>query len=226
MPAVEVAQKIKVALSEIKAAELTNPHLVEVLDLTEKIVDSMKMFFQSLDSSIYAEFRSIRDHIARTRDEISALRPNDIRTNRLPIAGAELDAVVRDTETATEELMSEAEAVMELEPTDLDTYKADVDAAMLRMIEACSFQDITGQRVSKVVDALSSIEARIERFASVMGVADAVQEASAQDERKAANLLNGPAIGGPETAQDAIDKLFDEGDPSALGQDAIDELFD
>ncbi len=228
MPATDVAAKIRTALNDIKSADLDDPRLMEVLSLAENLVDSMKMFFGSLDNSIHGEFLHIGQYIARTRDEIAALRPNDIRESRLPTAGAELEAVVNDTETATETIMSLAEEIMTLEPDNLANYKAQVDEKMMGMIEACSFQDITGQRVSKVVSTLTHIEERVARFSSVMGVMDAVDDDCDEKEQwRKDNLLNGPQIDGPATGQDAIDALFD-GDVSAseLGQDDIDNMFD
>jgi chemotaxis protein CheZ len=120
----------------------------------------------------------------------------------------ELDAVVRDTERATESIMSEAETLMGVEPTDLATYKADVDAAMMRIFEACSFQDLTGQRVTKVISTLRHIEDRVTKFADALGVKDSAQKETAEDARKRELLLNGPAANGPATSQDDIDALF------------------
>ncbi len=227
MPAQEVASRIKSALDDIKNANLKDPHLGEVLSLAEQLTEAMKLFFSSLDNNVTSEFRYISDYIKRTRDEIAALRPNDIRETRLPSAGAELDAVVKDTETATETIMQSAEQVLELEPgADPEAYKAAVDAKMMAIIEACSFQDITGQRVSKVVGTLEHIEGRITRFANVMGVKDAGLEKGDKDKWRETNLLNGPQIGGPATKQDSIDALFAaDGAASPLGQDDIDSLF-
>lgn len=224
MSANDVAVQIRTALEDIKNADLNDPRLMEVLALAEQLVEAMKLFFSSLDVSVYGEFRYIAEYIKRTRDEISALRPNDIRGARLPSAGAELDAVVKDTERATDTIMREAETLLEAEAEDVDTFKQTVDDAMMRIIEACSFQDITGQRVSKVVATLTHIEERIVRFADVMGVSDADAEVSEKDKWKEDNLLNGPQIDGPQVGQDAIDALFDQ--PSDLEQDAIDKLFD
>jgi len=227
MPATNVATRIREALNDIKAADLDDPRLMEVLGLAENLVESMKLFFGSLDTSIHSEFRHIALYIARTRDEIAALRPNDIRESRLPTAGAELEAVVNDTEKATETIMSLAEEIMSLEPDNLEHYKAQVDEKMMGMIEACSFQDITGQRISKVVSTLTHIEERVSRFSSVMGVLDAAEEDDEKEQWRKDNMLNGPQIDGPATGQEAIDALFD-GDISdeQLGQDAIDDLFD
>ncbi|MCG8441122.1 MAG: protein phosphatase CheZ, partial [Caulobacterales bacterium] len=127
---------------------------------------------------------------------------------------------------ATDSIMEEAETLMSAEPADLAAYKAEVDAAMTRMIEACSFQDITGQRVKKVVTTLTHIEERIDRFANVMGVHDAAPVTTEKDEWSKSNLLNGPQIDGPAVDQDAIDALFDNEDASGLDQSDIDSLFD
>ncbi len=228
MPATDVATRIRSALDDIKSTNLDDPRLMEVLGLAENLVDSMKIFFGSLDSSVHGEFRYIAEYIARTRDEIAALRPNDIQNARLPTAGAELEAVVKDTEKATDIIMSMAEEILEENPTDLDAYKAMIDGKMMQMIEACSFQDITGQRVSKVVETLTHIEERVSRFSEVMGVLDAAEEqGDEKEEWRKENLLNGPQLDGPATGQDAIDALFD-GDISdeQLGQDDIDSMFD
>ena len=120
----------------------------------------------------------------------------------------ELDAVVRDTERATETIMSEAEALMAADPVDLEPYKAEVGAAMLRIFGACSFQDLTGQRVNKVIATLRHIEERVGQFAGALGVKDSGQAPNAAEQRNKDLLLNGPAINGPATTQDDIDALF------------------
>jgi chemotaxis protein CheZ len=100
---------------------------------------------------------------------------------------------------------------------------------MMTIIEACSFQDLAGQRVSKVVTSLRHVEDRVSRFADVMGVRDAdqVSEETAEEKRARELLLNGPAIGGPETSQDDIDAMFADAAPASdLDQGSIDSLFD
>lgn len=224
MPAAEVAARVRQSLASLKASDLQDAQVMEVLKLAQQLTDTMQMFFGSLDRSIHEEFAYIADYISKTRDEISKLRPNDIREQRIPVAGAELEAVVTDTEKATESIMCEAETLLSAEPDDLDAYKAEVDAAMMRIIESCSFQDLSGQRVSKVVDSLRHVEKRVSRFAATMGVADAEadEDEIAETERKKKLHLNGPALGGPEIAQTEVDDII----KSDLDQNAIDALFD
>ncbi|MCC5980600.1 MAG: protein phosphatase CheZ [Oceanicaulis sp.] len=224
MPAAEVAARVRESLANLKANDLKDAQVMEVLTLAQQLTDTMQLFFGSLDQSIHKEFVYIADYIARTRTEISKLRPNDIKEQRIPTAGAELEAVVTDTERATEAIMAEAEALLDSKPDDLAAYKAQVDDAMMRVIEACSFQDLSGQRVSKVVESLRHVEKRVSRFAATMGVhdAEADEDEIAETERKKKLHLNGPAIGGPEVGQDAVDELI----ASDLDQNAIDALFD
>ncbi len=208
MAAAEAALKIRTAMEQLKATGVRERPLVEVLDLSHQMADAMTAFFGSLDKSIIGEFKYLADFIQKARDEISGLQANDIKDTRLPGASVELDAVVRDTEKATESIMAEAEKLMAAEATDLATYKAEVDAAMMRIFEACSFQDLTGQRVTKVISTLRHIEERVTKFAGALGVTDSSSEESAEDARKRELLLNGPAMNGPATSQDDIDALF------------------
>ncbi|MGF1462797.1 MAG: protein phosphatase CheZ [Maricaulaceae bacterium] len=220
MPAQAVAAQVKEALDKLRTADKNDPRLMEVLELSHQLVDTMKLFFGSLDNSIYGEFRYIAEYISKARDEISALGPNDLKADRLPSAGRELDAVVRDTERATETIMQEAEKLLDLDhDDDADAYKMKVDDAMLRVIEACSFQDITGQRVQKVVATVKHIEERITRFATVMGVKDDEPEENDYERRRRTLMLNGPAIDGPSVGQDTIDQFFADVKPVEIQAD-------
>lgn len=208
MAAAEAATKIRSAMNELKASGVRERPLVEVLALSHQMADAMTAFFGSLDKSIMGEFKYLADFIQKARDEIAGLQANDIRTTRIPGASVELDAVVRDTEKATESIMAEAEGLMAKEPTDMAAYKADVDAAMMRIFEHCSFQDLTGQRVNKVISTLRHIEERVTKFANALGVTDTAQAESDEEKRKREQLLNGPQMNGPATTQDDIDALF------------------
>lgn len=223
MAATEVAMRVREALASMAATDFENPRLMEVLNLSQQLVDTMQTFFGALDNSIYGEFNYIATYIAKTRDEISALRPNDIQSTRLPTAGAELEAIVRNTEDASNQIMSAAERIMAIQASDLGAYRAQVEDQIMEIFQSCSFQDLTGQRVRKICEGLRHIEERMARFTQVMGVKDAPIEETAEDLRRRDLLLNGPAVDGPSTPQDSIDALFSMDGPA--GQDDIDRLF-
>jgi chemotaxis protein CheZ len=221
MSANAAASKVRAAIESLKQTDLRQRPLVEVLELSHQMADAMNAFFGSLDRSIIGEFRYIGDFIRKARDEIAELQPNEIRQTRIPGASMELDAVVRDTQLATEAIMSEAEALLAADAADPAAYKAQVDEAMMRIIESCAFQDLTGQRVNKVISTLRHIEERVSQFADALGVKDAARPESPDERRKRELLLNGPAVGGPETDQSKIDAMFG----AAASQDDIDALF-
>jgi chemotaxis protein CheZ len=225
MPAPEVATKVRDAIIALKGADLKDPRLGEVLSLASQMSEAMQMFFSSIDRTLFDEMRYISSYIQRTRVEISNLRPNDLSEDRIPRAGAELHAVVQHTAEATNLIMAVAEDVMAAYTSDPAVYQAFVSDKMMEIFEACTFQDITGQRIQKVVDTLTHIEQRLERFASVMGVEDAELEETLEDKRKRENLLNGPALNGPEVAQDDIDALFGT-EGASMDQSDLDALFD
>jgi chemotaxis regulatin CheY-phosphate phosphatase CheZ len=186
------------------------PKLINLMQQSEALVALMRGFFQQLDKRRSEEFSIIAGYIAKAKEEIREMRPHDISQDRIPTAGAELEAITRDTENATHNIMNSAEAIMSFGASDPD-YKTKVDDEVMKIFEACSFQDITGQRVSKVVNVLKQIEERVGRLANTLGIDDsAPSEMTAEEKRRHDLLLNGPAIGGPETKQDAIDAMFDE----------------
>lgn len=186
--------------------------LVDVLSLAEASIHSMKSFIDSLDSKVYGEFREIVKYIQNTKSEIGHLQANDLRTNHIPEAGSELSAVVSSTEEATTKIMESAEAILDADTSDAEAYQQLVNDKVMVIFEACSFQDITGQRISKVVETLEHIESRVSRFASAIGAEDTEQPSSEKEDkrkkRKKDLILNGPAMDGEGVSQDDIDALL------------------
>jgi chemotaxis regulatin CheY-phosphate phosphatase CheZ len=188
----------------------------------ESLAEAMQSFFLKLDRTVYRDLSAIADAIARAREEIRALQPRNLCKERLPSAGAELRAIVKDTETATHRIMTAAEALLAAEPDGSPEFRAFRDEQITLIFEACGFQDITGQRVSKVVSVLELVEARVGRLAAALGVSEGDRgSADSADQARRAKLLNGPAINGPETSQDEIDALFGE----TSSQAEIDNMF-
>ena len=104
-----------------------------------------------------------------------------------------------------------AEAVLAADARD-PAFKAMVDENVLSVFEACSFQDITGQRVAKVIETLKHIEARVARFTDALRTRDTgrfvSEEERASAERKERLILHGPPIEASGDRQDEIDRLL------------------
>jgi len=184
----------------------------DIIALAEVSAQSLQSFFQALDAKVYGELREIAQYIETMRHEIGALQVNDLKNSRIPAAGEELGAIVAATEAATNSIMECAEAVMAADAADPAAYKALVDEKMLVIFEACSFQDITGQRIAKVVETLQHIEERVSRFADVVRAKDIDgflnESERARAERREKLLLHGPQLAGGGVDQSKVDELF------------------
>lgn len=202
--------------------------LDDVMELAQRMADTLDEQVAHADALLYEDFRAIADEISGLKREMSSLRPDHMRFERIPEAGRELDAVVESTEEASGAIMTAAEEIMAADASDPEAYKAMVDERMMLIFEACSFQDITGQRVAKVIETLQHIEARVSRFAEAINTADAegymTEDERRREERKMRNILHGTQLDGEGADQSQVDALFSKPEGEG-GQAAIDALF-
>jgi chemotaxis protein CheZ len=158
------------------------------------------------------ELADVADYIQHMRREINALRANEIWRDRLPEAGQELGGVVRTTASATHRIMGAAEDILAIRNVPVEQYRSQVELKLLEILEACSFQDITGQRLNRVAEALSQLERRLNRFAYAVKARDSDDgrdpEELLRKARRDSLLLHGPQDEDGSIAQDEIDKLF------------------
>lgn len=204
--------QIGMLVDNLRKQKSANLSLTEVASVTEVLIATTQMFFKTIDTSIYNEFRSLSDYITNARKEIASLQPGDLESTRIPRAGLELDAIVQQTEEATNTIMNAAEDIMAADTSDPDTYQATVNDAVMLIFEACSFQDITGQRITKVVETLSHIEQRVMELRNLLGVTEEdIEEAKAEAEPISEDqaLLSGPALEGEGIDQGEVDALMD-----------------
>ncbi len=165
------------------------------------------------------EMRDLHDYIRRTKTEIAAIKHPKAREDRIVSATYELDAIVGATESATHAILQQAEEIERLAERIRDNVKDElavnaadqISDATMRLFEACGFQDITGQRVAKVVRTLRYVEERVLAIIRIWGedefnILPLPASAAADDETR---LLNGPQLEGNGVDQALVDKLFD-----------------
>ena len=156
----------------------------------------------TLHMALVAQLHLLAEFIETARSELAATRPDDIVGQHLPAASDELDAIVLHTAEATGLILDECEMLEAA--IGQSASRAVVTAATTRIYEACSFQDITGQRVAKVVHTLKVIEAKVGEMVRVFGTSPVV----AVDSRRPVVLLNGPQRSGLAMEQRDIDALL------------------
>ena len=169
----------------------------------------------SLDTQkVGQELRQLLDEIGKARTDISAIQPKSMAERDIPSAQDELDSIVRNTEAAAEKIMDAADQLSEVSGEIEGPAGEKVMDLTTQIFEASSFQDLTGQRVTKVVMTLQLIEQRLQALAEAVGdtyvepaddtVFDETGEVVNED-----NLTHGPQLEGEAASQADIDALFD-----------------
>ncbi|MGE5502937.1 MAG: protein phosphatase CheZ [Actinomycetota bacterium] len=204
-----VDRDLELRLESIRREHGDTVKVDQVAEVVRALLDSMTGDISAGDLQLYRELESLADYIHAAKAEIAALRPGEIRDQFIASATDELDAIVGATEAATNEIMDAAEHLETLAAM-MDPQVAEkLTETTTRIFEACTFQDITGQRITKVVKALKEIEARVENLVKAFG--GDYEHAAKEDGPKVItdqDLLNGPQL--PSTAADQaeIDRLF------------------
>ena len=172
------------------------------------VLGSMAGDLTAKEAALLAELEGLGRTIARAKAEIAALSVDDITGAHIPSATDELDAIVDHTAQATNEILDCCEILERLQSEVPEAAATALQGAVTRIYEACSFQDITGQRISKVVTALKAIETRVEAaVANASGRATA-SETPEGPRTEGEQLANGPQLPGGASSQAEIDRLL------------------
>lgn len=217
-------RELMAELSELKAmisAGADNqPAPVDPQEVSQKFMEEFRKEMSEA-AKLKVELDAIYEAIAQTKREIATLhQTTGSHTEEMTRVTNELDAVVSGTEGATENILSAAEFIDEtantlsarLEGQDSE-MAGDIQDKVIQIFEACNFQDLTGQRITKVVGTLRFIEDRIIRMMDIWGGIESFKEIETEEKEAAegdAALLNGPSLDNDVdvASQDDIDALF------------------
>jgi len=168
------------------------------------------------------ELDLIHDAISRTKREIAVLHGKSFDGQEMAKVNGELGAVVGGTEQATQQILEATEAIDQaatalsknVTPDQQRLLSEEIQERVISIFEACNFQDLTGQRISKVMSTMKFIEQHINAMMDIWGGVDAIKAHAPPivDTREGdAKLLNGPKLDGDDghASQNDIDALFD-----------------
>jgi chemotaxis protein CheZ len=212
----ELSDKLAMAERESRARPVDAR---ELMAMVEGIVATMEGDLSPMSIKVYAELEQLANFIQKAKSEIAQLRPDEIRDEHLPTATDELEAIVGATEGATNGILNAVEQIENLTGEMPPAIAEKVSEAVTQVYESCNFQDITGQRISKVVKALQHIESKVAGLLSAFGdeitkhrndgaPQDAPADASKQGAPSDQALLNGPQLPQEAKGQADIDALF------------------
>ena len=188
----------------------------EIASIVETVVDSMHGDVSLDNLRLYRELESLAQFIRHARAEIAQIRPDEISDRHIPTATDELDAIIAATEEATGTILDSAELIEDQISSMTPECGEKISAAVTKIYESCNFQDVTGQRIGKVVATLKNIESKVDALVDAFGAEFAGADnpptnATAEDGEQTdgeASLLNGPQLAGEGISQEDIDALL------------------
>lgn len=150
------------------------------------------------EEKLSAELQSVQQQIARL---VSA--PSTSTRN----SGLELEAVVQATEAAANTIMEAAEAIQDwIADGQKDTASIQTLSAKVNSIfEACSFQDITSQRIRRAIQHLQQVETMLD---GILPGGAATEKAHRMEIATSMHTVAAPALAGQDLAQDDIDAML------------------
>ncbi len=179
-----------------------------VTEVVRAVLTTISDELTAKEASLLREVEELGRMIASAKSDIAALRVDDINDHDIPFATDELDAIVDHTAHATNAILESCEMLDEVSATVSGPSAAKLQAATTKIYEACSFQDITGQRITKVVTTLKTIEQKVAHIIDTFGPPVEMVRRTAQHVSSDAGLLNGPQLPAQAMDQSDIDKLL------------------
>jgi chemotaxis protein CheZ len=168
--------------------------------------------------TVERDLTALHDIIAHHRRELSALIIEG-KERRMTRAAGELNAAVEGMETATQKILVSAEVIDDcaraLASALDDDYHLglaqDVQDHVVRIYEACNFQDLAGQRIGKVITTLMMLEERLAAMIERCDSFDSKSRPAVPTEQPSnCEYINGPRLDGDSghASQGDIDAMF------------------
>ncbi len=154
------------------------------------------------ENNLSGQLKGIREQIA----SVVALPTAATRNS-----GWELEAVVQATEASANRIMEAAEAIGDWlrdgknDPASMDAVNEKVNA----IFEACSFQDVTGQRIRRAIQHLQQVETMLtDMVPGEEGQPATPGVVVSAPYNNAGAVTPEQAAANPDLGQDAVDSLF------------------
>jgi chemotaxis protein CheZ len=229
----EQKENFQTRLDRLAASKDEMVPIAEVRQIIEAVRDMFEGNFQGEDLSLMGELGELARSINRARKELREFSPQALNDEHLPNASEQLDTIIKTTEQATGKIMDNCErlggiherlkeriAGSEIAASDpdllasLDDAVSESQAYITEIFEACNFQDLTGQRIQKIVKTLREVERQVLRMVIVFGLnkdkGKALDTETKEKMMNDAELLNGPALPGQSMEQEDIDDILDK----------------
>ncbi len=161
MPVSTLPDAIAAQLGETVRGEIA-PLIEELRRFTDRRIAELSAEVHGAVQMVDFSENNLSSQLGSIQEQIVRLTANPAASTRN--SGMELEAVVQATETAANRIMEAAETIgdwIREGKHDPEAFFTKIDA----IFEACSFQDVTGQRIRRAIEHLEHVESVIAHMA-------------------------------------------------------------
>lgn len=242
---VEVEKKINSAIDDISGkVEVTKEDLQALVAHVKGLLEGN---VQGDDLELYGELGELAKYINETKKSLQSFDAAQITDEDLPEASDQLEAIVESTEEATDKILTATEDMLEKDAAiakamgllkeakeessggaaekidaaikELEEVSTHNNQKLMGIMEACNFQDLTGQRIQKIISLVKGIESKLMKMILSFNIKK--QESTGGDEEKLKkekamlakieeSELKGPQKQGEGVDQSEVDDLLND----------------
>jgi len=174
-----------------------------------QVASSLTPPLADADRIAHQEIAQLAKYIDNAKKEIFSISVHEKSEKAIMDASQHLDEVIKETEVASHTIMDAADAILSAAKGAGGEREQKIATAINRIYEACNFQDVNGQRITKVIKLLNTIEETVDRlnvlFYTGNEAAPAKKVTTPASDK---DLLNGPQLAANAPSQAEIDALF------------------
>lgn len=156
-----------------------------------------------------SELKRVKNSLSEIKGELDSQAGQETDTfDILPLSVKDLSDVLKILETSTNGILDNAEILQkQMTSGASETEKME---SISKICESCNFQDLTGQRITRVIKNLERFEFTTLTLFKLLVGNEMLEKKTDKNSLtyNNANLMNGPEVLDKASSQDDIDKLF------------------
>ena len=241
---VEVDRKIDEAIDEF--SNMVTMEKSDVEKLVRHVKGILEGQLNQDDLELYGELGELAMFINETKKSLKTFDAAKIAENDLPAASDQLEGIVEATEDATNQILTAAETMLDDQERirkimdelkgikfsngskgkekadaaigELETLYQSNNTKLMEVMSACNFQDLTGQRIQKIITLVHGVESKIMKMILTFNIKKQEKTGDSDDEKVVKEKemlakieemeLKGPQRKGEAVSQSEVDDLL------------------
>jgi chemotaxis protein CheZ len=201
----------EILFNKLQSLQNSNSGIIDMNHIDVIIAQFLEILKYYLTNSqkeeIYYQIENILLQISELKKDISNLNAEILHDNFIPEMEIELESIIMQTEESVSGILDTVDKISEIaKKIQDDQIRGALLHKVTKILELCNFQDLTGQRIQKIIYHLSKIESIIFKMLHALRPENELKIPDHDEKNK--SLLNGPQKKEDTPSQEDIDQFF------------------